>query len=84
MLPVIVEDISSGNLAMLNIIKNFGKLIGKSAPIYVINPFGVPGIKYAIKSAISSFLESLQNLLFSILLIFSFETIAYMNFFPNF
>ena len=64
--PASVEDITEGNLAIVEIKINSNGLIGSSAAIYVNRSFGVPGIKNKIKIINLIVFGFLNALLFSI------------------
>ena len=54
LLPAIVDDTIEGNLANVEMSKNFIGFIGNNPPIYTNKSFGVPGIKNSTNSIISS------------------------------
>ena len=73
LLPAIVDDIIEGNLANVDISKNFSVFIGNNPPMYVNKSFGVPGIKNKMNKVISIYLVTLNHFEFSIFYIFSLE-----------
>ena len=54
--PAIVDDITDGNLANVDINMNLSGFIGSKPPIYTNKSFGVPGIKNSIIIISSTFL----------------------------
>ena len=82
--PAMVDDITDGNLANVEISINLNGFIGSSPPIYTNKSFGVPGIKNSIIIIISTFLGFFSILLFSNLSTFSFLNDSYTNFLPYF
>ncbi len=82
--PAIVDDITDGNLANVDIKINLNGFIGSKPPIYTNKSLGVPGIKNSIIKIISTFFGFFNILLFSNLSIFSFLNAPYTNFFPYF
>ncbi len=84
LLPAIVEEIIDGNLAKVDISKNFTGFIGKSPAKYTNKSFGVPGMKNNINNIVYIFLGFENIFEFSSFSIFSFDTKLYKNPLPNF
>lgn len=84
LLPAIVEEIIDGNLAKVDISRNFTGFIGNSPAKYTNRSFGVPGMKNNMNSIVYTFLGFENIFEFSSFSIFSFDTKLYKNPLPNF